>query len=104
MNLGGIKVGSLEIERVVNDHPSVYESVAIAVQPDGEGADRLVLFVVVEQEAAPTDLKSELGKRIAKRLNPLFKIHDVVITESVHRTASNKVMRRRLRASYASRG
>ena len=103
MNLGGIKIGSLEIERVVDDHPSVYESAAIAVQPGGEGADRLVLYVVLEREAAPADLKSELGKRIAKRLNPLFKIHDVVITESVPRTASNKVMRRRLRADYASR-
>ena len=82
MNLGGIKIGSLEIERVVDDHPSVYESAAIAVQPGGEGADRLVLYVVLEREAAPADLKSELGKRIAKRLNPLFKIHDVVITES----------------------
>ncbi|TDI40976.1 MAG: AMP-dependent synthetase [Acidobacteria bacterium] len=103
MNLGGIKVGSLEIERVVDDHPSVYESAAIAVQPGGEGADRLVLYVVVEQEIVPADLKSELAKRIAEHLNPLFKIHDVVITESVPRTASNKVMRRRLRTDYASR-
>ena len=103
MNLGGIKIGSLEIERVVDEHPSVYESAAIAVQPDGEGADRLVLYVVVEEEAAPADLKGELAKRIAEYLNPLFKIHDVVVAESVPRTASNKIMRRRLRADYASR-
>ncbi len=81
----------------------MYESAAIAVQPGGEGADRLVLYIVLEQEPAPTDLKSDLGKRIAEHLNPLFKIHDVVITESVPRTASNKVMRRRLRTDYASR-
>ncbi len=103
MNLGGIKVGSLEIERVVDDHPSVYESAAIAVQPGGEGADRLVLYVVVEQEILAADLKSELAKRIAEHLNPLFKIQDVVFTESVPRTASNKVMRRCLRTDYASR-
>ena len=103
MNLGGIKIGSLEIERVVDEHPSVYESAAIAVQPSGEGADRLVLYVVVEEEAAPADLKGELAKRIAEHLNPLFKIHDVVIAESVPRTASNKIMRRRLRTDYASR-
>ena len=62
-----------------------------------------MLYVVVEEEAAPADLKGELAKRIAEHLNPLFKIHDVVVAESVPRTASNKIMRRRLRADYASR-
>jgi len=32
-----------------------------------------VLFVVVEPDAAPADLKSELAKRIAEHLDPLFK-------------------------------
>jgi acetyl-CoA synthetase len=48
MNLGGIKVGSLEHERVVNEHPSVYESAAVAVQPGGEGAEKLIVYVVLD--------------------------------------------------------
>ena len=31
-----------------------------------------MLFVVVEPDAALADLKSELAKRVAERLNPLF--------------------------------
>jgi acetyl-CoA synthetase len=50
-------------------------------------------------------LKAELCKEsaqsvIAAHLNPLFRVHDVRIAESLPRTASNKVMRRVLRAQY----
>lgn len=48
MNLGGIKVSPLELERVIDGHPAVYESAAVAVQPEGEGAERLVVFIVPE--------------------------------------------------------
>ena len=48
MNLGGVKVSPLELERIIDGHPAVYESAAVAVQPEGEGAERLVVFVVPE--------------------------------------------------------
>lgn len=103
MNLGGIKVSSIELERAVNEHPAVNESAAVAVQPEGEGSHELVVYVVMNEAGADEGLQKALGKLIAKQLNPLFKIHDVVIVESLPRTASNKIMRRRLRADYADR-
>lgn len=103
MNLGGIKVSSIELERVVNEHPSVHESAAVAIQAAGEGADSLVVYVALKDGVADEELKKDLGKSIARQLNPLFKIHDVVATDSLPRTASNKIMRRRLRSDYAER-
>jgi acetyl-CoA synthetase len=101
MNLGGIKVSSLELERELNTHPAVYEAAAVAVQPGGEGAEQLVVFAVL-RGTEPEDLKRELGRIIAKQLNPLFKISDVVVVESLPRTASNKLMRRVLRKQYGT--
>ena len=100
MNLGGIKVSSVELEAVLGSHPAVVECAAVAVQPDGEGADRLVVFVVLREPRDPAELRRELGRRLADQLNPLFKVHDVLVTESLPRTASNKLMRRSLRAEY----
>ncbi len=100
MNLGGIKVSSVELERVVNEHDPVYESAAIAVQGGEEGADRLVLYVVVAENPDIAVLRAELALLIADRLNPLFKVHDLVIVGELPRTASNKVMRRELRDDY----
>ena len=50
MNLGGIKVSSLELERLAERHPAVYEAAAVAVQPEGEGAEKLVVFAVLSDD------------------------------------------------------
>lgn len=102
MNLGGIKVSSLQIEEVTNKVAAVKETAAIAVSPPAGGPALLVIYAVptepsgVEAEA----LKADMQEAIRTMLNPLFKIHDVVITDTLPRTASNKVMRRLLRAEY----
>lgn len=59
MNLGGIKVSPLELERVVDGHPAVYESAAVAVQPEGEGAERLIVFVVPEGGDGPASSRAD---------------------------------------------
>jgi acetyl-CoA synthetase len=100
MNLGGIKVSSLELERVVDHHPAVSESAAVAIQPGGEGAEALVVFAVLATEVDRDDLLVELRRRVASELNPLFKIHELVLVDSLPRTASNKLMRRTLRDRY----
>jgi len=100
MNLGGIKVSSLELERVIDHHPAISESAAVAVQSEGEGAEKLVVFAIAQAGTNEKELLVELRRRIATELNPLFKIHDLVLVESLPRTASNKLMRRKLRSSY----
>jgi acetyl-CoA synthetase len=100
MNLGGIKVSSVELETAVDRHPAVRECAAVAVQPEGEGADCLVVFAVLAEERDRGELEREVARLIADRLNPLFKLHDLVIVDALPRTASNKLMRRSLRARY----
>ena len=104
MNLGGIKVSSAEIETVVAEVHGVGEVAAVAVPPVEGGPDRLILFVVpVSGETTVDDpdlLRDEMQELIRVRLNPLYRIHDVVIVDSLPRTASHKVMRRLLRSGY----
>ncbi|GAB2300832.1 Probable acyl-activating enzyme 17, peroxisomal [Dionaea muscipula] len=102
MNLGGIKVSSVEIERICNQADSnVLETAAIGVPPAGGGPEQLVIAVVLRDENGPaTDLnklKISFSKAIQKQLNPLFRASDVVVLPSLPRTATNKVMRRLLR-------
>lgn len=105
MNLGGIKVSSLEIEEVAGSVAGVAETAAIAVSPPGGGPSMLVVYAVLRGETKQTaaDLRAAMQQAIRVKLNPLFKIHDVVITKALPRTASNKVMRRTLRAEYEKR-
>ncbi|KAK2078865.1 hypothetical protein QBZ16_002555 [Prototheca wickerhamii] len=75
MNLGGIKTSSAELERAVTAHVPA----ARAAPP------------------ATSELAAAAGRAIAKHLNPLFKVHRVIVRPALPRNAANKVMRRVLR-------
>ena len=103
MNLGGIKVSSAEIEQVLQAVPGVLETAAIAVSADG-GPSQLVIYAVCAgaQSLSKESLAAAMQIAIKFGLNPLFKIHDLVLIDALPRTASNKVMRRELRARYSA--
>ncbi len=101
MNLGGIKVSAADIEGAIGTLEGVREVAAVAVPPSGGGPDRLIVFAVPIDTAPDTGvLRDEMQARIRENLNPLFRVHEVVLIEALPRTASMKVMRRSLRASY----
>ena len=108
MNLGGIKVSSLQIEEIaLAAAPEMREVAAVATPPPDGGPDRLAIFAVPRHPPQSLDaasrqtmqqtLQQAIQLAIRTQLNPLFKVHKVVFVDSLPRTASNKVMRRQLR-------
>ncbi len=105
MNLGGIKVGTADIERTVADVPGIREVAAVAVSPREGGPAQLVIYVGADAETlAPSEeLKRQMQTMVKTSLNPLFHIHQVVLMDELPRTASNKIMRRTLRDTWLQR-
>ncbi|PKA65815.1 putative acyl-activating enzyme 17, peroxisomal [Apostasia shenzhenica] len=107
MNLGGIKISSIEIERICNDVDEVIlETAAIGVPPSGGGPEQLFVAVVFRDDKSASDeslkhLKLAFNSALQRKLNPLFKVASVVTVPSLPRTASNKVMRRVLRKQFS---
>ena len=97
MNLGGIKISSAEIEGVLNSVNGIQEVAAISVPPPDGGPSQLVIYTVLLPGADTDSLHTSLQSAIREHLNPLFRIHDVVVVDALPRTASNKIMRRILR-------
>ncbi len=100
MNLSGIKVSAAEIEEVLNTVNGIQETAAVAISPKDGGPSQLVIYAVLAaSETAPKkqELHATLQTALSEHLNPLFRVHDVVIVDALPRTASNKVMRRLLR-------
>jgi acetyl-CoA synthetase len=102
MNLGGIKVSSAEIERVLDLVDGVTRTAAIAVAPAGGGPSELVVYAVAPGQTVAT-LRPRLQAALRERLNPLFRVGDLVLVDTLPVTASNKIMRRELRARYVAR-
>ncbi len=102
MNLGGIKVSATQIESVINTLDFVKESAAIAVPPKDGGPSILVVYYVEKSANLSTKERLKSSQKIVRNtLNPLFKVSDFVKIEILPRTASNKVMRRKLRDNYS---
>jgi acetyl-CoA synthetase len=102
MNLGGIKVSSIQIEEVINTLPFVKESAAISVPQKGGGPEVLVVYFVSITSENFVDAFREVSEIVKYKINPLFKVSDVVEIALLPRTASGKVMRRALRKEYLS--
>ncbi len=100
MNLSGIKVSSVELEMVIGLHETVVDCAAVSIQREGESIEKLVVYVVVNKDISRDKLLLDLSGLLSRSLNPLFKIHDLLICKSLPKTASNKLMRRELRTQY----
>ncbi len=100
MNLGGIKVSSVQIEEVINFLDFVKESAAIGVAPTEGGPENLIVFVVSNETIENIDVKKRITNIVKEKINPLFKVFEVVEVATLPRTASGKIMRRELRKNY----
>jgi acetyl-CoA synthetase len=101
MNLGGIKVSSIQIEELINQLDFIKESAAIAIPPKEGGPGVLVIFYVEKNNILEKKERLLEGNRIIKtHLNPLFKISEFILIDKLPRTASGKVMRKDLRSKY----
>jgi len=101
MNLGGIKVSSIQIEEIINQLDFVKESAAIAVSPKTGGPGVLTVYYVESNIKYSLKERSEKAKEIIRnQLNPLFKVSELIKIEKLPRTASGKVMRKNLREKY----
>jgi acetyl-CoA synthetase len=103
MNLGGIKVSAAEIERALVGIAGILEVAAIAYTLHG-GPNQLIIYAVPTKSLDKIHLLQQMQHQINHSLNPLFKIHDVILIDELPKTASNKIMRRMLRQQYSSKG
>lgn len=104
MNLGGIKVSAVQIEEAISKLDFIKEAAAIAVSPKGGGPSLLVIYYVENQVDLSQAEKLKIVKNcIKEQLNPLFKVFDLMHITTLPRTASGKIMRRKLRDLYENK-
>jgi acetyl-CoA synthetase len=102
MNIGGIKVSAAEIERALAGIDGILELAAIAVPPPNSGPSLLVIYGSCHTVCDKESIQTVMQQKLNEKLNPLFRIHNVILTDDLPKTASNKIMRRELRRRYLS--
>jgi acetoacetyl-CoA synthetase len=94
LNPGGVRIGTAEIYRQVEQLPEILESVAIG-QETGEGSSgdvRIVLFVRLrEGDTLDEALRDRIRKQIRDNTSPLHVPKKIVQVTDIPRTISGKI-------------
>jgi o-succinylbenzoate---CoA ligase len=93
---GGVSVQPAEVEAVLVRHPAVAD-VAVGPAPDPEWGQRLVAYVVPVDRLLPPSL-ADLRAFARERLVAAKAPRELVLMDALPRTASGKILRRRLQS------
>jgi fatty-acyl-CoA synthase len=94
---GGENISSLEVEKVLQAHPEVYEAVVIPV-PDEKWGEIPKAIVVLKPES--TAREHDLLEFCRARLSHYKCPRSIDFVESLPKTGSGKVLKRELRQRY----
>jgi len=91
LNPGGVRIGTAEIYRQVEQLPEVLESLAIGQAWDGD--ERIVLFVRLAEGATLDDaLRRRIGDRIRTNTSPRHVPARIIQVRDIPRTKSGKIV------------
>ncbi|HKC27535.1 MAG TPA: acetoacetate--CoA ligase [Jatrophihabitans sp.] len=89
LNRGGVRMGTAEFYRVVEDLPGIADSLVIDTSGAGEEG-RLLLFLVLEPGVELTDVRDQVRAAIRRDLSPRHVPDEIVAIPEVPRTLNGK--------------
>ncbi|MGI1659214.1 MAG: acetate--CoA ligase [Desulfitobacterium sp.] len=97
INVSGHRIGTMEVESALVDHPSVAEAACIGKHHEIKG-QALAAFVTLKEgiEVTP-QFVNILKKHVAQKIGALARPDDIFFTAELPKTRSGKIMRRLLR-------
>jgi acetyl-CoA synthetase len=98
INVAGHRIGTMEVESALVDHPAVAEAAVIGKPHEVKG-ESIKAFVVLKKGHEPSDtLIDELKLHVRKVLGPVAVPDEIEFIEKLPKTRSGKIMRRILKA------
>ncbi len=97
LNVAGHRIGTMEVESALVDHPAVAEAAVVGKSHDIKGQS-IAAFVTLKEGMEGTDaLEEELRHHVAKKIGAIARPELVIFTADLPKTRSGKIMRRLLR-------
>ena len=98
LNISGHRLGTAEIEDVLDEHLDVAEAAVVGIPHEVKGEEAFA-FVILKEDVAKNheELTKELQTRVRTKIAAFAVPHKLLITEGVPKTRSGKIMRRILR-------
>jgi acetyl-CoA synthetase len=100
INVAGHRIGTMEVESALVDHPSVAEAAVVGRAHEIKG-QAIAAFVTLKegtaQHAGGKELIDHLKEHVVKKIGAIARPDDILFTADLPKTRSGKIMRRLLR-------
>jgi acetyl-CoA synthetase len=97
LNVGGHRIGTMEVESALVDHARVAEAAVVGRPHEIKGQAISAFVTLKEGNAASETLMNELKEHVAKKIGAIARPDDVIFAADLPKTRSGKIMRRLLR-------
>ena len=100
INVAGHRIGTMEVESALVDHPSVAEAAVVGKSHEIKG-QAIAAFVTLKEGAnarlGSKELVDDLKAHVVKKIGAIARPDDILFTIDLPKTRSGKIMRRLLR-------
>src|SRR6188768_3922566 len=97
LNVAGHRIGTMEVESALVDHPRVAEAAVVGRPHEIKGQAVAAFVTVKEGTVASEALVAELKEHVVKKIGAIARPDDVIFAADLPKTRSGKIMRRLLR-------
>jgi acetyl-CoA synthetase len=97
LNVAGHRIGTMEVESALVDHPKVAEAAVVGRTHEIKGQALAAFVTVKEGVSASESLADDLKKHVAHKIGPIARPDDIIFAADLPKTRSGKIMRRLLR-------
>jgi acetyl-CoA synthetase len=97
LNVSGHRIGTMEVESALVDHPSVAEAAVIGRAHEVKGQAVSAFVSLKEGTKGSAALVQELKQHVTKKIGALARPEEIFFTADLPKTRSGKIMRRLLR-------
>ena len=97
LNVAGHRLGTMEVESALVDHPKVAESAVVGRHHEIKG-QAVAAFVTVKEGVTTSEaLADELKQHVVQKIGAIARPDDIIFAADLPKTRSGKIMRRLLR-------
>jgi acetyl-CoA synthetase len=97
LNVAGHRLGTMEVESALVDHPKVAEA-AVVGRPHEIKGQAVAAFVTLKEAVKPAkELADELKEHVVRKIGAIARPDEILFAADLPKTRSGKIMRRLLR-------
>ena len=97
LNVAGHRIGTMEVESALVEHPSVAEAAVVGRSHELKGQAIAAFVTIRDSKKLTPELREELKQFVAKKIGALARPDDIIFSADLPKTRSGKIMRRLLR-------